>query len=135
MAIDAVGLANGSTTIPSSAAIGQDDFLKILLTQLRFQDPLKPMDNQEFVAQLAQFSALEISRQQSEKVDTLLAMQAVTQAVGLIGRTVEMRTASGTSTGGTVSTISFSNGEPRLTVTVSGTPYTDIRPSDIVSIR
>jgi flagellar basal-body rod modification protein FlgD len=135
MAIDAVGLATETNSAPRSGAIGQDDFLKILLTQLRFQDPLKPMDNQEFVAQLAQFSALEINRQQSEKIDTLLAMQAATQAVGLIGRTIEMRTASGASTIGAVSAISFASGEPRLTVNANGTTFVDVRPSDIVLIR
>ena len=62
--------------MPQNASIGQEDFLHILLTQLRFQDPLKPVDNQQFVAQLAQFSALEINRQQSEKIDTLLQINA-----------------------------------------------------------
>ena len=54
MAIDAIGLAAQSdSAIPANASIGQEDFLRILLTQLRFQDPLKPVDNQQFVAQLA----------------------------------------------------------------------------------
>ena len=62
--------------MPRNATVTQEDFLQILLTQLRFQDPLKPVDNQQFVAQLAQFSALEINRQQSEKIDTLLQINA-----------------------------------------------------------
>ena len=57
MAIDAIGaLADSSSGVPANAGIGQEDFLRILLAQLRFQDPLKPVDNQQFVAQLAQFS-------------------------------------------------------------------------------
>jgi flagellar basal-body rod modification protein FlgD len=68
MAIDAIGaLADTTSEIPRNAGIAQEDFMRILLAQLRFQDPLKPVDNQQFVAQLAQFSALEINRQQSEK--------------------------------------------------------------------
>ena len=136
MAIDALGVINNSsaTTVPSAAGIGQEDFLKILLTQLRFQDPLKPVDNQQFVAQLAQFSALEINRQQSEKVDTLLSIEGASQSVGLLGRTVEISTATG-SVSGTVLAISFATGEPLLTVKTSSTTFTDVRPSSISLVQ
>jgi flagellar basal-body rod modification protein FlgD len=108
--------------------------MRILLAQLQFQDPLKPMDNQEFVAQLAQFSALEINRQQSERVDQLLSMQAVTQSVGIVGKTVDMRNAQGASLNGKVIAVSFRTGEPRLTIQVNGTNITDVRLSDVVQI-
>lgn len=136
MAIDSIGaLPDASSEVPRNAGIGQEDFLRILLAQLRFQDPLKPVDNQQFVAQLAQFSALELNRQQSEKLDQLLVMQATDQAVALIGKTVEMRTAQGASVVGNVSAISFASGEPRLTVVSNGTTFVDVRPSDVVLVR
>jgi flagellar basal-body rod modification protein FlgD len=135
MAIDAIGtLTDPSRSVPTNAGISQDDFLRILLAQLRFQDPLKPVDNQQFVAQLAQFSALEINRQQSEKVDQLLTMQAADQAVALIGKRVEVRTAQG-STVGTVAAISFRTGEPLLTLTSNGTTLLDVRPADVVLVQ
>ena len=136
MAVDAIGmLGEAGGDVPRNAGIAQEDFLRILLSQLRFQDPLKPVDNQQFVAQLAQFSALEINRQQSDKIDTLLAMQAADQAVGLIGRSVEMQSAQGASVVGTVGAISFRTGEPRLTINSNGSTFVDVRLSEVVLVR
>lgn len=136
MAVDAIGSSTSATSeVPSAAQLSQEDFMRILLAQLQFQDPLKPMDNQEFVAQLAQFSALEINRQQSEKVDQLLSMQSVTQSVGIIGKKIEMQTTSGGSLAGTVTAVSFRTGEPRLTVNVNGSSITDVRLADVVLIQ
>lgn len=136
MAVDAIGNStSASGQVPSAAQLSQEDFMRILLAQLQFQDPLKPMDNQEFVAQLAQFSALEINRQQSEKVDQLLSMQSVTQSVGIIGKRIEIQSGQGSSLAGTVSAVSFRTGEPRLTVNVNGSNITDVRLSDVVLIQ
>ena len=135
MAVSAIGVvADPEAALPRNAGVSQDDFLRILLTQLRFQDPLKPVDNQQFVAQLAQFTSLEINRQQSEKIDSLLTIEATNQAVGLIGKSVEMRNSTA-GTVGTVTAISFATGEPRLTVTTSSSTVTDVRLSDITLVR
>lgn len=135
MAVDAIGSTRASSEVPSAAQLSQEDFMRILLAQLQFQDPLKPMDNQEFVAQLAQFSALEINRQQSEKVDQLLSMQSVTQSVGIISKKIEMKTSTGSSVAGTVKAVSLRTGEPLLTVDVNGSVITDVRLSDVVLIQ
>ena len=135
MAVDAIGSNLASNEVPSAAQLSQEDFMRILLAQLQFQDPLKPMDNQEFVAQLAQFSALEINRQQSERVDQLLSMQSVTQSVGIIGKKIEMKTSLGSSLAGTVKAVSLRTGEPLLTVDVNGSMITDVRLSDVVLIQ
>ncbi|MEH0167831.1 flagellar hook assembly protein FlgD [Roseateles microcysteis] len=111
------------------------DFLKILVTQLGNQDPLKPMDNQEFVTQLAQFTSLQQTQEMNDKLASLLSVQASAQSVGLLGKTVDLETAAGPSTG-TVSAIGFAAGEPRLTVrTSAGAILADITLASLTSVR
>jgi flagellar basal-body rod modification protein FlgD len=135
MAIDAIGVPPTTTnSTVAQRAIGQDEFLRILLTQLRFQDPLEPVDNREFIAQLAQFSSLEIGRQQSEKVETLLAMENANQALALVGRNVEIGGVGDTGVG-EVTAVSFRDGEPRLTVRTASTTLVDVRLSTVSLVR
>lgn len=116
MALDSIGAAAAaSSTATQAAGISQEDFFKILVAQLSFQDPLKPIDNQAFIAQIAQFTALEQSRQTNVNITSLLTVQSATQAIGLIGRTVEVNTDSG-SVLGIVTTINFVQGRPLMTV-------------------
>lgn len=120
MAVEALGNINtaATTTVPQSV-VNQDDFLKILLTQLQFQDPLKPLDNQEFIAQLAQFTNLEQTRELDDNVSTLLSIQSISQSIGLIGKTVDVAAQDGSQSTGTVTTLGFNAGQPRLTVRTS----------------
>lgn len=135
MAVDAIGIAPSSEgTVPRNAAVSQEAFLKILLTQLRFQDPLKPVDNQQFLAQLAQFSAIEINRQQSEKIDTLLQMNSTGQAIGLLGQQVEVQGASGAGVG-EVTAVSFRTGEPTLSVRTAAATLIDVHLRDVRLIQ
>jgi flagellar basal-body rod modification protein FlgD len=136
MAIDAIGVlpAQSSTTLAADRSIRQEDFLRILLTQLRFQDPLEPVDNREFIAQLAQFSALEINRQQSDKIDTLLTMENANQALELLGKNVEVRGAEAAGVG-EVTAASFASGEPRLTVRTASTTLVEVRLSNVRLVR
>ncbi len=137
MAVSSIGAAgsSGASEVPSAAQLGQDDFMRILLSQLQFQDPLKPVDNQEFVAQLAQFSGLEINRQQSEKIDQLLGIQAVMQAVDIIGKSVSVASSAGTETLGKVDSVTFRTGQPLLTVSVNGSFLPDIPLSSVTLVK
>jgi flagellar basal-body rod modification protein FlgD len=93
------------------------------------------MDNQEFMAQMAQFSSLEQARQLGDKVDRLLGLQAATQSVGLIGRTVEINTADG-AVAGQVTALNLAGQEPQLSLKLSsGQILTGIGLGQIVNVR
>ena len=116
-------------------SLQQEDFLQLLLTQLSFQDPLEPLDNQEFLAQIAQFTGLEQTRQTNDRMEALLAFSSANQAIALLGKTVEVQTDSGPVVAD-VSTIRFQNGVPLLTVALEdGTFLTDLSLSQITLVR
>jgi len=121
MAIDAIGASTAAAapdSTPQQAVVSQEDLFKILLTQLNYQDPLKPMDNAEFIAQIAQFTGLEQARQTTQSMESMLRMQSADQSVGLLTRTVEVDTAT-TREVGQVTTITFADGAPNLTIKTS----------------
>ncbi|OOG44437.1 flagellar hook assembly protein FlgD [Polaromonas sp. A23] len=123
------------STALQSSSINQEDFLKLLLTQLKFQDPLKPVDNTAFLAQLAQFSSLAQTKALDDKIGQLLSIQSATQSIGLLGKTVEVTTSTGNVVG-QVTTLSLPDGVPSLTVTDStGAVLTGISLSQITVVR
>ena len=127
--------ATGSTTNLQANSLDLQDFLNVLLTQLTYQDPLKPVDNEQFMAQLAQFTALGQTQQLNTNVNALLSTQASLQSVGLIGRTIEISTASGTLTG-TVKSLSLAGDTPTMTVqTTDGNTLTGITMSQLVDVN
>lgn len=93
--------------------------LGIILAQLTYQDPLKPVDNFQFVSQLAQFSQLQQSQTLNDQISTLLASQGASQATSLLGRTIDYVDANGVTASGKVEGVSFTTGQP--TVSVRGT--------------
>lgn len=70
--------------------LGKDDFLKILVTQLQHQDPTKPMEDREFIAQMAQFSSLEQMTNMSQQFTELAETLKGSQAMNLVGKVVEV---------------------------------------------
>jgi len=76
---------------PAQTTLGQDDFLKILITQLQHQDPTSPMEDKDFIAQMAQFSSLEQIRNMSQNFQKLSGLLASSEAAQMLGRSVEVR--------------------------------------------
>ena len=86
--------------------LGKDDFLKLLMTQLSNQDPTSPMENTEFIAQMAQFSSLEQMTNMNQEFAKMNSMLVSSQAVGTIGKTVDI-TLGDTKTTGVVEAVTY----------------------------
>lgn len=69
--------------------LGKDSFLKLLVTQLQHQDPTKPMEDREFIAQMAQFSSLEQMTNLNNEVRSLVTSTRTAEAYGILGKNVE----------------------------------------------
>jgi flagellar basal-body rod modification protein FlgD len=135
MALGAITPVTTTALRGDSLGLDLQSFLRIVLTQLSYQDPLKPMDNFEFVSQLAQFTALEQSRQQAEKLDQLLSVQAASQSLSVLGKRVDLNTSTGL-TSGTVQSVSYQRDTPELTVlTQDGRTLANIPINQVIQIR
>lgn len=88
---------SGKSSATAQASVDYNTFLKLLLAQLKNQDPTKPMDSTEYMSQLASFSNVEQGMKMNTKLDDLLTRQSLTQAENLIGKSVS--NADGTVTG------------------------------------
>lgn len=89
--IPAVGTQTSTTTDTTKTtgpSVDYQTFLKLLVAQMKNQDPTQPMDATQQVTQLAQFSSVEQAVQTNTKLDQLLASSSFQQADGIIGRTV-----------------------------------------------
>lgn len=93
---------SGTASKPASKELGKDAFMKILLTQLKYQDPTSPMQDKEFIAQMAQFTTLEQLNNMATGMDKLQKVNALGIAQSLLGSTVDYKHADGTNGNGVV---------------------------------
>lgn len=101
--------ANGTRTVKNE--LGKDDFLKLLVTQMRYQDPLKPMEDKEFIAQLAQFSSL-------EQMMNVGQTTSLNWGVSLLGKQVNATDADGYPVTGVAKSIRMVDGTPMVSVEI-----------------
>ena len=86
--VNASAIVQKSSSAEKSSTVSYDNFLRLLLTQMKNQDPTDPMKSTEYMAQLATFSQVEQAVKSNEKLDALLSSFALSQADSVIGRTV-----------------------------------------------
>jgi flagellar basal-body rod modification protein FlgD len=114
-------------TVQSGDGLGRDSFLQLLITQMRYQDPLEPASDTEYISQLAQFNSLEQMQNLNDNFTKMLKWSQMTQASSLIGKQVEAIVTKGIDTDkdgkidtakvtGTVAQVNYVDGEPMLIV-------------------
>ena len=96
-----------SATDQTAAQADKQMFLELMVAQLRYQDPLNPTDSGEFLAQSAQFTALEKMQDVADRTAELLGAQMAFGASGLVGRHVSWTTGEGDLRSGTVDGVTF----------------------------
>lgn len=114
--INQYGTGQNTATGTGKQELGKDDFLKLLVMQLKNQDPLEPLKNEEFIAQLAQFNSLEQMINLNKSFEGMLALQTLSNAASFIGREVAWYGDDGTQLTGTVLEVELSYGTPMLNV-------------------
>jgi flagellar basal-body rod modification protein FlgD len=110
--------ANG-TTGANHTSLDSDDFLQLLVAQLKYQDPTSPMDSSQFMTQTAQYQQVEQMNSMTTATQSVLALQQGMAASNLVGKTVQYTLADGTTGSGTVDSASFgvvSSVEPTLRI-------------------
>jgi flagellar basal-body rod modification protein FlgD len=109
--------------------LGENDFLKLLVTQMSSQDPLNPQTDTQFIAQMAQFSALQQTQTMESTMAQVQTGQQLMQANELLGKAVSLQVNPSSTAQGIVSAVQIQAGTP--TLIVNGQPF-DL--SQVISI-
>jgi len=117
-------------TTQSGAELDKDAFLKLLVAQLRYQDPSNPADGTQFMAQTAQFTQVEKLNQLVTDQQSMMAAQRMLSAGSMVGKTVSYVGSDGATVSGVVASASFTGSEPTLRV-----GNTDVALSTVTQIR
>src|SRR3954469_23048233 len=124
MAIDPTTAATTATTTTTSTkktdaggsqVLGKDDFLKLMVAQMKNQDPMNPADDKDNIAQMAQFSSLEQITNLASATHELADRVTTTQMLGLIGHNVSYVGDDGATATGTVQSVQVAGGATKLT--------------------
>lgn len=101
--------STSSTSTSSSNTVNSNTFLKLLIAEMKNQDPTNPMDTSQYMSQFAQLSSVEQATLTNSKLNSLLSSQALTQADGLIGRNVSFTDTTGAAITGKIASVSINS--------------------------
>ena len=118
--------SSGSLPVNPASTLGQADFLKLLTVQLQQQDPMQPMDDSAFIAQMAQFSSLQQMTAMNTSIQGLASNSQLSSATNLIGAQVSITNADKTTVSGTVSGVTQTSTGANVTINGVSYPYTSI---------
>lgn len=119
-----IGAATGQT---DAQAVGKDMFLKLLVAQLKYQNPMEPVDSSQFMAQTAQFTMVEKLQAMAAQTDALVAGEAAQRAAGLLGRQVTYTDSAGVPQSGVVTGTKFGADGPVLLLGQTQIALDDVR--------
>jgi len=120
MSVTAINSSTASATAATATSplptqtLSENDFLNLLTTELSEQDPMNPVDDTQFISEMAQFSTLQATTGMQQNISQLGATQ-------LLGDNVTLQNGQGATVSGTVSSISIDSGTPQIVV--NGIPY------------
>jgi flagellar basal-body rod modification protein FlgD len=126
-------LSAGSLNTPSTAGAANAkspqtiDFLKLLMAQMKNQNPMEPQNGTEFMTQIAQFSQLDATNQLNSSFNNLIALQGLTQSASLIGKTVSYATTNGSTAKGAVTSVASNGGKIQLMIGGAGIDLSQVR--------
>jgi flagellar basal-body rod modification protein FlgD len=121
------GTTNAATGQTDPQAVGKDMFLKLLVAQLKYQNPMEPVDSSQFMAQTAQFTMVEKLQAMAAQTDALVAGEAAQRAAGLLGRQVTYTDNSGVPQSGVVTGTKFGADGPVLMLGQTEISLDDVR--------
>jgi flagellar basal-body rod modification protein FlgD len=134
-AIDPFASVRAGVTTPASTAnaakaadqqFGKDTFLKLLVAQLRYQNPMQPQDGSQFLAQTAQFTMVEKLTTLEEETKSQVASNQVIAASTMIGHEIMYRDTAGADKTGVVTSVKLTADGPQLRVGTADVPFSQV---------
>ena len=119
--------ASSTTSASSKDQMGKDTFLKLLVAQMKYQDPSKPTEASQFIAQTAQFSMVEKLDELAKSQTDMLAAQLMLGASNLVGRTVTYTSLDGGDLTGVVTAATISGSSPTVRIGNKDVPLSSVK--------